>query len=450
MKPDSDSPVPTTDQLRWQGWGFGVFFHVGINTFADVEWSDGSLSPALFDPPALDARAWVAEAASAGARYVVLTAKHHDGFCLWPTATTDYSVAASPWRGGAGDLVREVADACAEAGVRFGVYLSPWDRHEPSYGDPAAYDAFYERQLTELCSHYGELAEIWLDGAGSAGRTYDWARYLAVIDRLQPHAMVFNMGRPTIRWAGNEGGIVDEPVEYVVNSTSDSQYTDSATSLDATLLRGAAYLPPECDVSIRRKWFHSPSDEPKTPEHLLAIWYRSVGRGANLLLNVPPTPGGALDAADVAALRAFAVERDRRFGPGVPCELECSTAVDGSVRVRAKWPASSTCAGSVRHVELIERLQDGQRIGRHDVVAGGRVVAHGSTVGARRIHLVGPIPADVVLTEGLEVRLDDGELEAVVLHAGDASMRVPDLPPGYEAPTETPDELAARAGRPRG
>ncbi|NNC13495.1 alpha-L-fucosidase [Planctomonas sp. JC2975] len=419
-------PQPTTAQREWQRWGLGVFLHVGVNTFADVEWSDGTLAASSFDPADLDARVWLRDAAAAGARYVVLTAKHHDGFCLWPTATTDYSVASSPWRDGRGDLVREVADAAAAEGIGFGVYLSPWDRHERSYADPAAYDDFYVRQLTELCSGYGDLAEIWLDGAGSKGRVYDWDRYMAVIDELQPNAMVFNMGRPSIRWAGNEDGIVDEPVRYAVDSTADSQYTESSTALAAQV-----YLPPECDVSIRRGWFHSPSDEPKTPEHLLAIWYRSVGRGANLLLNVPPTPSGGLDAADVAALGAFAAERERRFGAPVVGTLSGGFE-PGVVHVALPHPVA------VRHVDLVERLDDGQRIGRHEVRVDGRVVASGSSVGARRIHLV-----DLVETDAIDIWLDDGELESVAVHTGDRTMTVPDLPEGYEAPTLTPDELAA-------
>jgi alpha-L-fucosidase len=437
---DDSTPRPTPQQREWQRWGLGMFAHFGLNTFADVEWSDGTLSPRLFDPVDLDAAEWVAAAADAGAEYFVLTAKHHDGFCLWPTAATDYSVASSPWRDGRGDVVRQVADACAARGIRFGVYLSPWDRHEPSYPDAPAYDDFYTRQLTELLSGYGPIAELWLDGAGSAGRSYDWDRYLDVVDRLQPGAMVFNMGRPTIRWAGNEDGIADDPVAYAVDRTADSQYTDSFTALP-----GRAYLPPECDVSIRRKWFHSPSDETKSPEHLLAIWYRSVGRGANLLLNVPPTPRGRLDPADVRALRAFTAERERRFGAPIPGVLLDATD-DGRDRTdRGRGHNGRTYRvalprrARIRHVELIEALDAGQRVRHHEVRIGGVTVAAGSTVGARRIHIVGPVESDELV-----VRLDDGDLEAVVVYEGDDDMVVPGLPAGYQAPTATPDELAGR------
>ena len=195
-------PIPTALQLRWQDTELGLFFHFGINTFYGKEWSDGSLAPGGFSPTRLDPHRWVETAKAAGAGYVVLTAKHHDGFCLWPTETTDYSVRSSPFRGGRGDVVGELAEACDRAHMPLGLCLSPWDRHEPSYPDAAAYDRFYVRQLTELCTRYGHLFELWFDGAGSEGRRYDWDAIMEVADRYQPQAMVFNMGRKTIRWVG--------------------------------------------------------------------------------------------------------------------------------------------------------------------------------------------------------------------------------------------------------
>lgn len=203
--------APTPQQLAWQLDGFGLFLHFGVNTFNGEEWSDGTLDPATFDPTGLDASQWARTARAAGAKYVVLTAKHHDGFCLWPTATTTYSVASSPWREGRGDVVAELAEACRGADLGLGLYLSPWDRNAHCYDDPAAYDDFYLRQLTELCTRYGPLYELWFDGAGSEGRTYDWDAIMAVVDQHQPDAMVFNMGRPTIRWAGNEDGLAEDP-----------------------------------------------------------------------------------------------------------------------------------------------------------------------------------------------------------------------------------------------
>ena len=224
--PSTPHLVPTPEQLTWQRDGFGVFFHFGVNTFAGKEWSDGTLSPQIFDPTDLDADEWVRLARDMGAKYVILTAKHHDGFCLWPTATTDYSVASSPWKNGRGDVVREIADACRKHDMKLGLYLSPWDRHAPEYEDPAAYDALYLAQLRELCTDYGELHELWFDGAGSAGREYAWDAIGALITELQPGGMVFNMGPATIRWVGNEDGLASDPVRYVTTSADLNNYDD--------------------------------------------------------------------------------------------------------------------------------------------------------------------------------------------------------------------------------
>jgi len=350
----------------------GAFFHFGLNTFHGVEWSDGTLPAAGFVPGELDADQWVRTARELGARYVVLTAKHHDGFCLWPTATTAYSVAASPWRGGAGDVVREVADACARHGLGLGLYLSPWDRNAPQYADPAAYDDFYAAQLRELCGNYGDIAEIWFDGAGSEGRVYDWGRYLEVVRELQPRAMVFNMGAPTIRWVGNEDGLAADPVRYAVDRGELSNYTD-----DRVDYGGALYLPPECDVSIRHGWFWAEHDEPKSLDHLLAIYYGSVGLGANLLLNLPPDTRGLIPDTDVARVRELRAELDRRFGD--PLAAELSATADG-------WRADFAAEIELDHLLLQEELADGQRVTGFEVVTdAGEPVARGGSIGAQRL-----------------------------------------------------------------
>ena len=200
------SHLPTPQQLGWQDLEFGLFVHFGINTFTGREWGDGTEDPALFYPTALDCRQWARVAKEAGMRYAILTAKHHDGFCLWPTETTAHSVKSSPWRDGKGDVVREFVDACREEGILPGLYCSPWDRNAPCYSDPKAYSEFYARQLEELCSNYGPLVQLWFDGAGSEGYTYDWDRIIGTVRRLQPDAVIFQMGDPDIRWGGNELG----------------------------------------------------------------------------------------------------------------------------------------------------------------------------------------------------------------------------------------------------
>lgn len=196
---------------------------------------EGTDSPELFNPTQFDARQWARTAKRAGFKYLVLTAKHHDGFCLWPTKTTDYSVKSSPWKNGQGDVVREVADACREEGLKFGLYLSPWDRHEPCYPDKEAYDDFYAEQLTELLTGYGPLVEVWFDGAGSQGREYDWPRIIGLVDQYQPEAMVFNMGRPTIRWVGNEDGVAPYPCWNTATTARESMFTsDMLTWMEGT------------------------------------------------------------------------------------------------------------------------------------------------------------------------------------------------------------------------
>ncbi|MVA74885.1 alpha-L-fucosidase [Auraticoccus sp. F435] len=415
-------PVPTAEQLAWQALETGMFVHYGLNTFAGLEWSDGTLPAASFDPAGLDARDWVSTAVAMGARYLVLTAKHHDGFCLWPTDTTDYSVRSSPWRGGRGDVVEEVAAACREAGIGLGLYLSPWDRNAACYPDPVAYSAFYTRQLTELCTRYGDLVELWFDGAGSEGYRYDWDAIMAVADEHQPQAMVFNMGRPTIRWVGNEDGLAADPNSYAVAGTKLSQYTDVRAELGDAL-----YLPPECDVSLRRGWFWHPDDEPKTLEHLLAIHERSVGLGANLLLNVPPTTSGTVDPADAARVAEYGAEVGRRYGRPVTLT---PTRVDG------RWRAEAPAPTAVDVVELREDLTRGQRVTGFRVLAGGSELAAGASIGHRRL-----VPVPRSRLEELVVELDGpgAVLAGVALHDTGVTRR-PQIPEGYTAPTERPDD----------
>ncbi|GAB3757719.1 alpha-L-fucosidase [Microlunatus parietis] len=412
--------TPTPEQLRWQHWGLGVFFHFGLNTFHGKEWSDGTLPAASFDPAELDARQWVAVAKEAGARYVVLTAKHHDGFCLWPTETTDYSVASSPWKDGRGDVVGDVAAACAEAGLGLGLYLSPWDRNAPCYDDPAAYDDFYVRQLTELCTRYGPLVELWFDGAGSQGRTYDWAAIMDVVHTHQPGAMVFNMGDPTIRWVGNEDGYSADPYSYVIDHTKMDNYTVVTTTFSEAL-----YLPIECDVSLRRGWFWQPAEQPKDLDHLLAIYYRSIGLGANLLLNIPPDRRGLIDDADRARVAEWAAELDRRFADPIPAKLtetEDGVMIDFGAEVE------------LDHLALIEELADGQRITGHTVFDQDQQLVAGQTVGSRRLHA---FPARRV--ERLSIKLDgDAPRLAEVIGYATGVSEIPELPADYRATTTAP------------
>ena len=316
------APVPSRRQLAWHELEFYGFLHFGINTFTDREWGYGDESETLFDPTALDARQWARAARDAGMKGLIITAKHHDGFCLWPSRYTEHSVKRSPWRGGRGDVLRELADACREYGLKMGVYLSPWDRNRADYGRPE-YLAAYRAQLRELMTGYGPLFEVWFDGAnggdgfyGGARETrridnrtyYDWPNTWSIVRALQPAAVMFSDAGPDVRWVGNENGVAFDTSWYGL----DRQATypgDPAYARDFASGRPDAsdWVPPEVDVSIRPGWFHHASEDArvKSVRQLLDIYERSVGRGANLLLNVPPDRRGLIPEPDVERLREF-------------------------------------------------------------------------------------------------------------------------------------------------
>ncbi|HIT75261.1 MAG TPA: alpha-L-fucosidase, partial [Candidatus Avipropionibacterium avicola] len=308
-----------------------------------------------------------------------------------------------------------------------GLYLSPWDRNANCYSDPAAYDDFYLEQLAELCTGYGPLTELWFDGAGSQGRSYDWARIAELVSATQPDAMVFNMGRPTIRWVGNEDGLAEDPVQYVVASTKLDNYTTVTVDLAEE-----HWLPPECDVSLRRGWFFHPDDEPKSLEHLLGIHYRSIGLGAGLLLNLPPDTEGRIPDQDVARVREWRAELDRRFADPVPAERE----VDGeAVRLRFARPIR------LDHLELTEDIRAGQRILGHRVcLSDGTEVAAGQSVGVRRMHVLDPVTTDelVVWVSDADGRLVPEALSGATGFATGHSTP-PVIPTAYRAPTVAPD-----------
>ncbi|HEY4392185.1 MAG TPA: alpha-L-fucosidase [Paenibacillus sp.] len=382
---DNYMAQPSPAQLAWQDKELGLFCHFGMNTFCDQEWGEGIDSPALFNPEQLDARQWVRTAKEAGFRYFVLTAKHHDGFCLWPTSTTDYSVVSSPWKNGQGDVVRECADACREEGIGFGIYVSPWDRHEPCYSDPQKYDDFYCRQLEELLTGYGPLVEIWFDGAGSEGREYDWRRIIGLVKQHQPEAMIFNMGAPTIRWVGNEDGLAPYPCWNTAKTAKGSMFSEASLQW---LPETPDWVPAECDVPIRKDhWFWHPNDEQSllTLEQLMDIYYRSVGHGATLLLNVSPDNRGLMPEVDAKRLVEFGDEIRRRLshplaeikGSGEMLELELSEAA------------------VIDHVVLMEDIAYGERVRQYtlEVYADGewKEIVNGSAIGHKKIDVLSPI-----------------------------------------------------------
>jgi alpha-L-fucosidase len=321
--------VPSEEQIRYQEMELAGFIHFSINTFTDREWGFGDESPGLFNPSALDPDQWARVAREVGMGELILTAKHHDGFCLWPSGTTEHSVANAEWRGGEGDVVAEFVDAARGHGLKAGLYLSPWDRNHATYGTPAYLDV-YRRQLTELLTRYGEIAEIWVDGAnGGTGyygganeerridrRTYyRWDETMALVKTLQPSTLIFSDAGPDIRWIGNERGFAGETnwstldTDRVVIGEADPAYLNSGDP------DGTEWVVPLCNTSVRPGWFYHPEEdsEVKPPNLLVDIYYRSVGRNCVLLLNIPPNRSGLFHETDVEALREFRRILDETF-----------------------------------------------------------------------------------------------------------------------------------------
>ncbi|MFA7228044.1 MAG: alpha-L-fucosidase [Melioribacteraceae bacterium] len=333
--------IPLPRQYNWQKLEFISFLHFGINTFTDREWGDGSEDPKLFNPSKLNARQWAKALKNAGAKMLILTAKHHDGFCLWPSKYTGHSVKNSPWKNGKGDVVREVSEACKEYGLKFGIYLSPWDRNNPDYGDSPKYNQYFRNQLKELLTNYGEITEVWFDGACGEGpngkkQVYDWQSYYKLIRELQSDAVIFGMA-PDIRWVGTESGYGRETEWSVIPvdlSRLDDEKLLSKNPLDEIYqpkdfmgedlgsreklnsAKGLFWYPAETDVSIRPGWFyHSGQDkEVMAPQKLVDIYFSSVGRNGVLLLNVPPDKRGLISASDSKSLNGMNRILKKTFG----------------------------------------------------------------------------------------------------------------------------------------
>jgi alpha-L-fucosidase len=397
-------PLPSAAQLAWQRDELAMFVHFGVNTFTDREWGDGREDPAVFAPTRLDARQWAGAARAGGFRAMILTAKHHDGFCLWPTATTDHSVAHSVWRGGQGDVVREFTDACRGAGLRAGLYLSPWDRHEPSYGDSPRYNDLYCDQLTELLTRYGPIDEVWFDGANGEGpngrrQQYDWSRFWALVRRLQPNAVIFSDAGPDVRWIGNERGMAGDPNWSPVDPAVVPYPGASGPAVTAMLQHGdpagTVWRPGETDVSIRPGWFNHPAEDArvKTVDELVSLYFTSVGRNSKLLLNVPPTRDGVLNSIDVGRLAGL----DARLGELLGDDLARGRRV---VRQTTGARTETTLvdlgrSARVSIVDLGEDITRGQLVARHRVEGRNgedwQPLAAGTTIGYRRLHRFAPV-----------------------------------------------------------
>jgi alpha-L-fucosidase len=397
-------PVPSPSQLLWQRDELALFLHFGVNTFTGREWGDGTEDPAIFDPADLAPRAWARAAREAGFRAMVLTAKHHDGFCLWPTATTDHSVASSPWRGGDGDVVRDFVDACRAEGLRPGLYCSPWDRNAPSYGDSPRYNDMFVAQLAELLTRYGPIHEVWFDGANGEGpngrrQEYDWPRFWGVVRGLQPDAVIFSDAGPDVRWIGNEIGSAGDPnwspVDPAVVPYPGFTGPGVIEHLQHGDPDGTVWRPGETDVSIRPGWFYRPEEDGRvrSVDDLVDLYFTSVGRNSKLLLNVPPTPRGRLHDVDVARLRGMREALDSLFAENVAAGAARARSLVGPRRALQELDL-----GAERQVgisDLREDIRRGQSIRGYRLEAWlegeWRVLTRGQTVGYRKLDRFQPV-----------------------------------------------------------
>lgn len=403
-KPRPYGPVPSEAQLRWQEMEYNMFVHFGPNTFTGLEWGQGSEGEDIFHPTALDCRQWAATAKAAGMKGIIITAKHHDGFCLWPNPESLHTVAQSSWRGGQGDVLKDLSEACREYGLKFGVYISPWDRNDPAYGSPA-YNEKYIRTLQSVHDgRYGPVFEQWFDGACGEGpngkrQEYDWPAFHEAVWALSPDAILFSDVGPGCRWMGNERGVAGETNWSRLDVAG---FTPGAGAPPRdTLARGNVFgkqwIPGEIDVSIRPGWFWRESEnaQVKSVEQLADIWLTSVGRNALLLLNVPPDTRGRIHEIDSTRLMEFRAWREKVLGVNL--------AAGAGIRKRARgsiWEMTLPQARTVNYVQLQEEIALGQRISGFRVEVenadGWRTIAEGTTIGYKRILPVATVTAQKV------------------------------------------------------
>ena len=427
-------PVPSARQLAWHDREAYAFIHFGVNTFSGMEWGHGNEDPKSFNPSELDTDQWCRIFKEAGLTGVVLTAKHHDGFCLWPSALTEHSVKNSPWNDGEGDLLFDLSQSCEKYGLHLGLYISPWDRNNPLYGTGDEYNEYFASQLRDILTNYGTVTEVWFDGACGEGpngkrQVYDWPLFHSVVRELQPGAVMFSDGGPDIRWIGNEQGFAGETNWSTLNRDDFYPGVPNKTkALNEGQEGGTHWLPGEVDVSIRPGWFYhaDQDDKVKTPDKLMHIWLESVGRNANLLLNFPIDQRGLVHENDQAAVLAMhkkietftandvalgAVVRASNFRDA----YQPSTVVDGkpdtfwatedgvtTAAIEVEFSTSEVIHG----IDIAEHIQLGQRVRSFVVEAqtknGWEEVAKGTTIGHRRILAFDPISAT-----GVRIRITD-------------------------------------------
>jgi alpha-L-fucosidase len=433
-------PVPSAAQLQWHEMEMNAFIHFTTNTFTDKEWGYGDESPSIFNPTQLNTGQWARVLKETGFKTMILTCKHHDGFCLWPSAYTDHSVKASPYKNGKGDIVKEASDAARKYGLKFGVYLSPWDRNRADYGTPS-YITYYRNQLKELFTKYGPIFEMWFDGANGGdgyyggakerrridGATYyDWPTTLRIVRGMQPNVIFFSDAGPGVRWVGNENGVAGKTNWNTIYA--DTLYAGKAgieNILNTGSPDGNKWIPAEVDVSIRPGWFYheKENDKVKTPEKLFDIYLTSVGRGSTLLLNIPPDRRGLFHENDVKALAGFKALLKKEFARNLALKASVKAS---NVRARDKkfvgahvtdgnketyWCTDDELSNgwleinlnkpaSIKYIVLQEYIKLGQRVKVFTVEAWKdgewKKVTEGTTIGYKRILKFDPIETSKV------------------------------------------------------
>ena len=421
--PEAILPIPEQKQVDWQKMETYAFIHFGLNTFNDREWGYGDTDPKIFNPARLDCEQWAQTLVKAGMKGVILTAKHHDGFCLWPFEGTDYNISHTPYKDGKGDIVRELADACKKYGLKFAVYLSPWDRHQANYGTPEYLDYFYA-QLRELLTNYGEVFEVWFDGAnGGDGwyggakdvRTidrknyYNYPRIYEILDSIQPQAVIFSDGGPGCRWVGNERGFAGATNWSFLRKGEVYPGYPKHYELQYGHADGNQWVPAECDVSIRPGWFYHKNEDSKVKslKQLVDIYFQSVGYNSVLLLNIPPDTRGLIHETDIQRLKEFAEYRKQTFA-------------DNKIRKGNRYwnvsPGDELTYRLKKNAEfnvvmLQEDITKGQRVEKFTLEAltdkGWTEIAQGTTVGYKRL-----LRFPTVKATRLRVRIDECRLSA--------------------------------------
>lgn len=414
QKIEQQKVKPNKQQLAWHQLEYYAFIHFGPNAFTDKEWGDGTEKEEIFNPTQLDCRQWAKVCKEAGMKGIIITAKHHDGFALYPSKYSKHTVRESKWRDGKGDILKELSVACKEYGLKMGVYISPWDRNHPAYGTPE-YNQVYVKMLEEILTGYGDLFEIWFDGANGEGpngkkQVYDFPLFNNTVKKFQPNALIFSDAGPDIRWVGNEKGFAGETNWNTINGKQLFPAYDKPEHLNIGDENGTHWIPAECDVSIRPGWFYhkNEDDKVKSATELMNIWNKSVGRGSNLLLNLPVDNRGLVHENDVKALMEFKKLRQKYFSENLVSKELFANKFDQNTRI-LDLNADKTFNCAV----IQEKIELGQNVKKFHLQAfiDGKWsnIVSGTTIGRKRI-----VYFNTIKTNRIKLLIEDELSKSVV------------------------------------